>query len=425
MNVDKPEVKKTLFYGEVVSWETPNTIKKDRGKYCVTIKMTFSSGDTVKKQYGTTDTAAEARKAIDLIASKLYTKSFVPFKYTCEEFYNYWLYWYKLDSGITYGTYMTYRNITLNYILPTLGKVKINTLTSKDIINFVNDMDLSPSLFKQLKGVLYSSFKYARANNIVSINPIPGAMRVLNSKFKPSHDPNDQVKVYSPEQILKLLEAARKYDNLFIPCLLSVTCGLRISEALAVRKQDIDFEKKVLHVRNQIGFAFEPVNGRLTSLQKPKTKSSIRDIPLSDNTLEELTLAIKRNEEYYKRHPEIVDQGFLTVGKEGNPFSRSQIYRAYHSAIEKANLPFLNYHSLRHAFASILNADCVNLKTIANSMGHTSTSMTENVYIYKGIEVRDTSIVMNEFLSSFEIDEKPQIYDCEKAISKFFDYLRE
>ena len=250
-------------------------------------------------------------------------------------------------------------------------------------------------------------------------------MRVLNSKFKPSHDPNDQIKVYSPEQILKLLEAAREYDNLFIPCLLSVTCGLRISEAIAVRKQDIDFEKAVLHVRNQIGFAFEPVNGRLTSLQKPKTKSSIRDVPLSDNTLEELTLAIKRNEEYYKRHPEIVDQGFITANKEGNPYSRSQVYRAYHAAIERADLPVLNYHSLRHAFATILNTDSVNLKTIADSMGHTSTSITENVYIYKGMEVRDTSIVMNEFLASFEIDEKPQIYDCEKAVNKFFDYLRE
>ena len=424
MVIDKPDVKRTLFWGEVVSWETPNTIKKDRGRYCITIKMTFASGDTVTKQYGTASTATEARKAIDVIAGKLYTKSFVPFKYTCEEYFNYWLYWYKLDSGITYNTFGSYKNAVKNYILPVFSKTYINNITSKDIIDFINDLDISPAIFKQIKGVFYSSFKYARANNIVSVNPVPGAMCILNNQYKQNYDPEKQIEVYTPAEIIKLIESARKYDNIFIPCLLAATCGLRISEALAVRRQDIDFKQKILHVRNQIGFSFQTEDERMTGLQKPKSKNSIRDIPLSENTLEEIMLVIKRNNLYYEKHPEVEDQGFLIFNKEGYAYSSSQLYRNYKKAVNDAGLKYRNFHTLRHSFATILNTDCVNLKAISDSMGHVNSDITD-IYIYKGINVRDTSVVMNEFLASFKIDEEPQIYDSRVAMYHFFDYLTE
>ena len=419
MYIDKPEVKSTFFYGEIVSWKTPNTLKKDRDKYCVTIELTFKSGKTISKQYGTCITAAEARKAIDTISGKLFNKRFVPFKYTCNEFFDYWFYWNKIDE-ISYNTFFTYRNAIYNYILPAIGNVYVNDLKSSDIISLVESLNLNTSKFKVIKGVLYAAFKFARINNIVEVNPIPSAMRILTSKHKKSNNPKDQIEVYSPHQILRLLDAARNYKNLFIPVLLAATAGLRISESLAIRKQDIDFNNGILHVTHQIGSEIED-GKRMTKLISPKTYKGVRDIPLSEDTLHELSLAIKRNELYFEKHPSLVDQGFITINDDGFPYSRSQIYRSYHSAVEDAHLPFLHYHSLRHAYATILEKSSGNLKVIAETMGHSSSKTTDEIYVYKEKNVTDASNIMNSFIASLNLDEEQcgdKVYDSSQIINK-------
>ena len=72
-----------------------------------------------------------------------------------------------------------------------------NSLKSSDIVKMIKDMELSASKFKQIKGVLYSAFKYARSHNIVEVDPVPPAMRILNSSFKQSYDPEKNRSVFT------------------------------------------------------------------------------------------------------------------------------------------------------------------------------------------------------------------------------------
>ena len=236
-----------------------------------------------------------------------------------------------------------------------------------------------------------------------------------------------KIEVYSPQQLYLLLESARKYENVFIPCLLSACAGLRISESLAVRKEDIDFEKGILHVRHQLGNKMVGDNERFI-LKSPKTLHSIRSIPLSEEVLKEIVLAIQRNDNYFKTHPSLVDYGFLTINAEGLPCNRTNIYRLYNKAINDAGLPVLKFHRLRHSYATIINK-YGDFKMVAETMGHNSYRTTKEIYVYKEKNITDTSDIINEFCMSIGLKEKSEIgqeivYDCSEEISAFVsEYL--
>ena len=433
MKIERPEVNNSLFYGEIIDFKTPATIKKDRGRYCINIQLTFSSGNVVNKQYGTASSIAEARKAIDVIVGKIYAKTFVPFKYTVQEFLIYWLYWYKLDNNVRYNTFVGYRNSIENYIIPAIGNKYINTIKSEDIIQMIESMEISPALFKQIKGSLYASFKYAKQNSIIEVNPIPAAMHILNNRFMQSYDPDKKVEIYSPEQVKRLLEVARDFDAAFLCILLASTAGLRLRECLGVKISDFDFTNNVLNLTKQMGTTIQ--NGETSkSLIVPKSKSGIRKIPLPKSTMEEITLAIKRNEDFFDMHPALKDEGYLIINADGVPYSTSQVYRDYKGAVKVAGLKYLNFHSLRHSYATLLNngnldLGDVNIKAISKTLGHSRTNITEEVYIYQDIKINDTTFIMNDFFDSLKIEElefkQDYIYDVSIETNLLFNSLFE
>lgn len=80
-------------------------------------------------------TRKAAQLARDDALIQICRKQFVPYSYTVKEFYDYWLWYYMWDEkDISYNTYMTYRNIILNYIDPALGTISLPSLKRKDLI---------------------------------------------------------------------------------------------------------------------------------------------------------------------------------------------------------------------------------------------------------------------------------------------------
>ena len=91
---------------------------RDR-RYSFRFKLVFQSGVSKSIQRGGFPTRKAAQLARDDALIQICRKQFVPYSYTVKEFYDYWLWYYMWDEkDISYNTYMTYRNIILNYIDP-------------------------------------------------------------------------------------------------------------------------------------------------------------------------------------------------------------------------------------------------------------------------------------------------------------------
>lgn len=183
--------------------------------------------------------------------------------------------------------------------------------------------------------------------------------------------------IYDMEQIKMFLSAFN--DDLYYKCLFCVFgfCGLRTGELRGLTWDDsVDLEKGLIYVFKEIA----TINGSSVVLV-PKSKSSQRYVPIP-GFLNELLKQLRESSSFNKTG-QYVFHGFNRVSKPVNaPIGVTSIRRRKLEACE-GRLPFITNHELRHSFASILNNLLgVNSQTIAELLGHSSKSVTENVYLH-------------------------------------------
>ena len=181
---------------------------------------------------------------------------------------------------------------------------------------------------------------------------------------------------------------------------LAVLCGLRQEEALGTRWSDIDFEKGLLTVTNQI----QTINGVKTFV-KLKTASSMRTIALATGTLEVL-----------KNHMEIVDgmkreegvdwdeNDLIFPSASGRPLEASVDYSRWHTVLDQCGLTRRSLHNARHTAGTLLYENNVGIETIRRILGHSSVLITSNTYVHNAEKpLRDAATTIDSFLSDKEV----------------------
>jgi integrase len=148
------------------------------------------------------------------------------------------------------------------HILPKLGTMPLAELSVKTLQQFV--MDLTPgrsgktveNILITLTGILAHARKWGKLVPQVSLSDLS-----MPEKVKP------QPKFYEPSEIKRLLAAAD--DPLRTILYVLALTGMRINEALALRLEDLDFPRKLIHVRHSA------YNGTLGT---PKSAASVADL---------------------------------------------------------------------------------------------------------------------------------------------------
>ena len=164
-----PDVKETFFYGNLISgYSLGDAIYiKSRNKYCFRLLLVFESGDTRIIQRNAPDKMA-ARQKRDQALMQIAKGTFIPFSYTVREFYDYWFYHHiVLENRISYNTYVSYRSIIENHIIPVIGCKRLGRLQRKDLIRTLRRIP-SPSVQKLASGVLTGSLRYAQKQNYIA-----------------------------------------------------------------------------------------------------------------------------------------------------------------------------------------------------------------------------------------------------------------
>ena len=287
--------------------------------------------------------------------------------------------WHRTNVARYKGaTAVKYENLLRSHILPELGArqlEEINTLLLADFMNaklhcgrLDHSGGLSSSYVRSMMLLVLDIMEFAAAEGLC-----PPVKTTLQTPAA-----NRREVVILDTDALRRLETylLAKPDITGTGILISLHTGLRISEVCALRWEDIDFRKAVLHVRSTVARVRGTDRGTATRLiiDTPKTKSSLRDIPLSRQLMAVLLpLYEKRRSEY------------VISDKSGFVSPRTYEYR-FHRVLDRCGLPSINYHALRHTFATRCIELGVDVKTLSEILGHANVSTTLNTYVHSSME---------------------------------------
>jgi integrase len=327
-----------------------------------------------------------------------------------------WLPTYRTQVRSTYNTEKTLGKWILRPRpdTPFLGKVAIDKLevTSFDRLYVaMAAQGIGTRGISHLHGILVKAFNDAVKKNLLARNPAKGATiprAESQSEIKDEHDEEEaEVEYLSPEQTMGFLKVA-KADRLSALWHVLLDGGLRPGEAYALLWRNVDVEQRLVKVRatlTRVGVKKE-VGGDGWKRTKPKTKSSIRAVPLSQATIAELRRWKRRQaEERLLAGPEWQDHDFVFTTEVGSPLGNN-VGRAWVRLLAAADggkgdlgtwgpepkkprsgptpqrkfTPRFVQYVLRHTCATLALLDGIDLLTVSRRLGHKNTGITSTFY---------------------------------------------
>jgi integrase len=170
--------------------------------------------------------------------------------------------------------------------------------------------------------------------------------------------------------------------------ILCLYTGLRIGELCALRWNEIDLPNKVLHVKYTMQRIQDYSENRKTKTKlirtSPKSKSSVRFIPLPD-FLVELLEALQSTPEAY----------FLS-GEEDHLIEPRYMQLQFKKYLKECEIRDVSFHCLRHTFSTISLRSGMDSKTLSELLGHSNVNITLNNYVHSSMDYKRES--MNNLL---------------------------
>ena len=267
-------------------------------------------------------------------------------------------------------TYRGYEVVLRLHIVPEIGHLKLARLTADDLDGLYSrllDKGLSPKYVRLVHAILHRALAHALKRGALAVN-------VASTVSAPSA-PRKEFRTLSAEEAGRLLAEARS-DRLYALYVLALTCGLRQAELLGLRWADVDLDGAVLHVRQQV----YRLQGAWV-FSEPKTAAGRRTISLSGRAVEALRERRRGQNAERLRAQDWEDLDLVFANRRGRPTERANLQRqSFWPLLERAGLPRVRFHDLRHACASMLLAQNVNPKIVQEMLGHSSIAVTMDTY---------------------------------------------
>lgn len=286
-----------------------------------------------------------------------------------------WLdFWYEnsLAHGYKPTTKQSYQSI-INIIKRSIGEYRVNALTPMSLTKMFNSLlndGYADTTVRQVKRILSSALNYAYTMNVVKQNPCTN----IRIKKNNSNSVQDTL-IVTPELFEKILNLLENSWVTFyrIPFLIAWYTGMRGGEVMALTWNDVDFEKKLISVNKMQTVAFNKVH-----IKAPKTKSSIREIPVGDKLLNELRewqqTQIETSTQLGVKPPnEICTRNNLTS------FSVKNLRDKSASIARELGMDF-HFHCLRHTHATVLIKNGISIKEVQARLGHKYIQTTLDIY---------------------------------------------
>lgn len=290
------------------------------------------------------------------------------------------------------ATIKKYQYLIDRHILPDLGNLKLSQITSTVINSFLTrkmengKLDksggLSASYVRSIMLIINAALKFAADEEMCQ--PLKSPV------YKPVSQNNEITVLQIDEQKRLETHLISEIAPTQLGILISLHTGLRIGEICALAWEDVDIENRIIHVRHTVARIkstdFSEGNSSKLIIDAPKTKASNRDIPIPSVLLPIL-----------KSNCTAASSKYVVSDTKDFVSPRTYEYR-YHRLLEKCGIESVNYHVLRHTFATRCIEAGVDVKSLSEILGHSNVSITLNTYVHSSMEMKRTQLEKLNFL---------------------------
>ena len=311
-----------------------------------------------------------------------------------------WLFEYKKNE-LKRSTFETYEGLYRNYIesdiianRPIIELKSINIqqyysrLQNTYAVQSKGKRKVSVKRIKCIHKLLHLFFVYAEKEGYILRNPCNNVTlpkedytptEILEKKLDFDFFTEDEI-----QKIIKEFEGS-SYKDIVI---FAIATGMRQGEILGLQWEDLDFENRLIHVIHNLTNSadFDEDRKRTYSLQltTPKSKNSIRTIPMNDTVYNMLINKERTNT-------------MVFPSKMNTYICNKNLLKVWQRKLKNAGLRYRKFHDLRHTFATLMLAKGCDLITLKELMGHSSIKITE-IYLQALPAKKDESIKNMDFI---------------------------
>ncbi|MEK4030750.1 site-specific integrase [Pseudobacillus sp. FSL P4-0506] len=291
------------------------------------------------------------------------------------------------DKHLSHTTRATFLQHLETRILPAFQYLRMDQIQPMHVIDFLHNLQENGMRLDGKKGKLSSStvfYNYRILNNI--FNFAVKCRIVEKSPVKEIDKPKveyKEVEVYTLEEaseLLKCLDAELLHWQIIIK--LAITTGMRRSELFGLEFKHIDYEKKIVHVRQALTYS-KAEGYQVHEIKKGSRSAKKRDIVISETLIEPLkSLELQRKKERLAAKILWKDgkHNFLLADENGKPYHPESLKNWWERFIKRHKLKYINIHALRHTSATLLINEGVHAKIISERLGHSDITTTMNIY---------------------------------------------
>lgn len=306
------------------------------------------------------DRKGDARRWLDEVASSILTGTYVDPTAGRTSFATYYAEWSARQlwaPGTVTAMSLAARSVPF-------GDKRIRQVRRADIESWIKTMDeagLAPGTIKTRYVNIRSVFRGAVLDRVIATDPTD------HVRLPRRRRPEAAMTIPTPEEVGAVIAGARSEARaLFALCAFA---GLRLGEAAAVQRRDVDFDARLLHISRQV----QRGAAGYVAIRAPKYGSE-RTVYLADGLLDLLQTHILT-------HGTVGDEQWL-FGAGVQPPQQNSVGYWWREALHTASMRSFKLHDLRHFYASGLIAEGCDVVSVQNSLGHAKSSTTLNTYAH-------------------------------------------
>ena len=218
---------------------------------------------------------------------------------------------------------------------------------------------LSAKTVRNLNQIISSAMDMAIEQKLISVNP-------TNKCALPKIE-HREMNTLTQDQLAAFLAEARR-SGVYEMYYTELATGLRRGEFLGLKWGDIDFKDNAIRVRRQMA----RIDGNVVEAPL-KTKNAYRCVAITQDVADMLKK---------KKVDDNSRSEYVFSSETGGPISPDSVLNMLHRVLDRAGLPRLRFHDLRHTFATLALQNGVDIKTVSGMLGHYSAGFTLDTYTH-------------------------------------------
>lgn len=289
-------------------------------------------------------------------------------------------------TQVKQSTYVKYYDVIYSHIVPQLGKIQIKKMMQSIIDEYIKELNrngrkdkkggLSAKSIKEVIGVFKQILQYAKKE--YEFNHLDFVYCLPKSKTHEiqtlTHEEQERFTTYL---ILNL-------DRLNLGLLICLLTGLRIGEVCALKYENIDKNKMCIKVKKTLQRVknTEPnaVQKTIVIIDEPKSTASIREVPIKEFLLNQINRFKGDN------------NGFILTGSIRKYIEPRTLQNRFKRVLREVKIKEVNYHALRHTFATNAIESGCDPKTLSELLGHSDVQLTLRTYVHSSYKLKQRNI---------------------------------